>query len=137
MAECIFCEIIDGIKPSTKIFEDRKTLAFLDIYPVARGHTLVIPKVHSDNLYDIQAEDIAAVGLTVARIAKTLKKILKCDGINVYQGNEPAAMQEVMHTHFHVIPRYFNDEIIFGASRNPLKRDDLLFSKLQQEAKDL
>ncbi len=136
MTECIFCEIKDGKQLSSKIFEDKKTLAFLDIYPVANGHTLVIPKVHSENLYDIQAEDIAAVGITLARIAKTLKKVLKCDGINVYQGNEHAAMQEIMHTHFHVIPRYYNDNIIFGASRSPLNRDESLISKLQQAAKD-
>lgn len=132
MAECIFCEIRDNKKPSMKIFEDEKTIAILDIFPVARGHILVIPKAHSDNLYDIEDADIASIGITVARIAKTLKKVLKCDGVNVYQGNEAAAMQEIMHTHFHVIPRFFKDNIIFGAPREALVRDEGLISELQK-----
>ncbi len=129
--ECIFCEIRDNEKPSVKIFEDEKTIAILDIFPVARGHILIIPKVHSDNLYDITDEDVAAIGITVARMTKTVKKVLKCDGVNVYQGNEAAAMQEIMHTHFHVIPRFFSDNIIFGAPREALVRDEELINELR------
>ncbi|MFX0149690.1 MAG: HIT family protein [Candidatus Hodarchaeota archaeon] len=132
MSNCIFCQIITGEAPSYRIFEDEKTLVFLDIYPIARGHALVIPKVHSETLYEIKAEDIAAVGVTVSRVAKVLKKVLKCDGINVYQGNERAALQEIMHVHFHVIPRWFNDSIVLMAERIPLEEDSELLKDLNE-----
>ena len=132
MSDCIFCEIINGKKPGVRIFEDKKTLAILDIYPIAKGHTLVIPKTHSKNLFDIQPDDMSAVGITVSRVAKVLKQVLLCDGINVFQGNEKAAMQEIDHTHFHVLPRWFDDKIIFGASRDRLEEDPSLISALQE-----
>lgn len=132
MSSCIFCEIINGDKPSYRIFEDDKTLSFLDIYPIAKGHSLVIPKTHSKTLYEIEAEDIAAVGVTVSRVARVLKKVLKCDGINVYQGNERAALQEIMHVHFHVIPRWYNDSIVLMAERMPLEEDLKFISSLSK-----
>jgi histidine triad (HIT) family protein len=133
MSECAFCDIRDDKKPSVKIFEDRKTMAILDIYPVARGHILVIPKVHSDNLYDIEDDNMAAIGVTISRMVKTVKKVLKCDEVNIYQANEAAAMQEIMHTHFHVIPRFFVDEIIFKAPREVLVNDEKLIQELLAE----
>jgi histidine triad (HIT) family protein len=132
MSDCIFCKIIIGEAPSYRIFEDEKTLVFLDIYPIARGHTLVIPKIHSETLYEIKAADMAAVGVTVSRVARVLKKVLKCDGINVYQGNERAALQEIMHVHFHVIPRWFNDSIVLMAERIPLEEDSELLKDLSE-----
>ncbi len=131
MSECIFCHIISGSQPSAKLYEDEFTLAFLDINPVAKGHTLVIPKTHSTNLYDIKDQDISAVAQTIVKITKALKKTLNCDGINVYQGNERAAMQVIMHTHFHIIPRYFEDQIMFGAPREKLEVDHDFISNLQ------
>ena len=121
MDDCIFCKIIKGEIPSIKLYEDEKTIAFLDIYPVAKGHTLIIPKNHSATLYDISIEDAEAVGATVSRVTKTVKKVLKCDGVNVYQGNEKAAMQEIFHVHFHVIPRFEDDGIVFMAQKSELK----------------
>jgi len=109
--------------PSIKLYEDEKTIAILDIFPVAKGHTLIIPKNHSATLYDISIVDAEAVGATVSRVAKAVKKILKCDGVNVYQGNEKAAMQEIMHVHFHVIPRFEDDGIVFMAQKTELKED--------------
>ncbi len=132
MSDCIFCDIIKGKKPGIRVFEDEKTLAILDIYPIAEGHTLVIPKTHSKNLFDIQDEDVAAVGITVSRAARVLKEVLKCDGINIFQGNEKAALQEIMHTHFHILPRWYNDKIVFGAQRESLKEDPIVVSKLKK-----
>jgi histidine triad (HIT) family protein len=132
MTDCIFCDIINDKKPGIRIFEDKKTVAILDIYPIAKGHTLVIPKVHSRNLFDIQEDDVAAVGITVSRVANVLKQVLQCDGINIFQGNEKAALQEIFHTHFHVLPRWFNDSIVFGAQRERLKGDPELVSKMKQ-----
>jgi histidine triad (HIT) family protein len=133
MNDCIFCDIISGVKPSTKLYEDEKTIAILDIFPVARGHILVIPKTHSRNLFDINEEDVSKVAITVTKICKALKQVLKCDGMNVLANSEKVAMQEIMHTHFHVIPRFFNDDIVFGASREPLKEDPALIAELSKE----
>jgi len=135
MDDCIFCKIIKGEIPSIKLYEDEKTIAFLDIYPVAKGHTLIIPKNHSATLYDISIEDAEAVGATVSRVAKTVKKVLKCDGVNVYQGNEKAAMQEIFHVHFHVIPRFEDDGIVFMAQKSELKEDPEMTDALIQSLK--
>ncbi|UCE12770.1 MAG: HIT family protein [Candidatus Heimdallarchaeota archaeon] len=132
MTDCIFCDIINGKKPGIRIYEDEKTVAILDIYPIAKGHTLVIPKIHSRNLFDIQEDDMSAVGITVRKVANVLKQELDCDGINIFQGNERAALQEVFHTHFHVLPRWFDDKIVFGAQRERLREDPSLVSKLKQ-----
>ncbi|MFX1516981.1 MAG: HIT family protein [Promethearchaeota archaeon] len=132
MSDCIFCEIITGNQPGIRLYEDKKTIAILDIYPITKAHTLVIPKVHSRNLFDIQEEDMSAVGVTVCRVANVLKQVLQCDGINIFQGNEKAALQEIYHTHFHVLPRWFNDKIVFGAQRERLREDPELISKLKQ-----
>jgi histidine triad (HIT) family protein len=137
MEDCIFCKIIAGELPSVKLYEDEKTIAFLDIYPVAKGHTLIIPKNHSATLYDISIEDAEAVGATVSRVAKTVKKVLKCDGVNVYQGNERAAMQEIFHVHFHVIPRFEDDGIVFMAQKSELQEDPEITSKLKEMLESL
>ncbi|MHA2214551.1 MAG: HIT family protein [Candidatus Hodarchaeales archaeon] len=137
MEDCIFCKIIAGEIPSVKLYEDEKTIAFLDIYPVAKGHTLIIPKNHSATLYDISIKDAEAVGATVSRVAKTVKKVLKCDGVNVYQGNERAAMQEIFHVHFHVIPRFEDDGIVFMAQKSELQEDPEITSKLREMLESL
>ena len=137
MDDCIFCKIIKGEIPSIKLYEDEKTIAFLDIYPVAKGHTLIIPKNHSATLYDISIEDAEAVGATVSRVAKAVKKVLKCDGVNVYQGNERVAMQEIFHVHFHVIPRFENDGIVLMAQKSELKEDPEITSKLKEMLESL
>jgi histidine triad (HIT) family protein len=133
MTECVFCEIIFGNKSAFRVFEDKKTIAILDIFPVSRGHTLVIPKVHSRNLLTIYHDDLSAVAITVSKVCKALKKVLNCDGINVLANNEEVAMQRVMHTHFHVIPRFYDDDIIFGANREPLREDPTLVAELSKE----
>lgn len=124
MTECIFCDIIKGEKPATKIYENSTTLAFLDIYPVAKGHVLVIPKKHSRNLFDIEDEDMKEVALTIKKVSNAMKAALKCDGINIYQGNERAAQQLIFHTHFHVISRDFDDNIRFEGDREELVIDE-------------
>ena len=131
MDSCIFCKIIAGEMPSIKLYEDEKTIAILDIFPIARGHTLIIPKAHSETLYDIQVEDAKAVGATVSRVTKAVKQVLKCDGVNVYQANEKVAMQEIMHVHFHVIPRFENDEIVFMAQKTELVEEPEVTAQLR------
>ena len=107
--DCIFCKIVAGELPATKIHEDERTIAFMDIAPWTRGHALVIPKAHSTDLGEISADDLAAVALTAQAIAERQKDKLGAEGVNLLNCYGAAAWQTVFHTHFHVIPRYPDD----------------------------
>jgi histidine triad (HIT) family protein len=109
MADCIFCEIVAGKIPSFKIFEDEKVLAFLDINPVSRGHTLVIPKAHAENLWEIREEDLTAVHVASKKIIQALKDALNPSGVACLQLNGRGVNQVVMHYHLHLIPRAEQD----------------------------
>ena len=102
---CIFCAIAAGEIPSFKVYEDDLVVAYLDINPVSEGHTLVIPKVHTEGLVDTPDETLAAVIARVKKVAAHLKTALPCDGFNICQNNGEAAGQTVRHVHFHIVPR--------------------------------
>lgn len=106
MSDCIFCKIINGDIPSAKVYEDENVLAFLDISQVTKGHTLVIPKVHKENVYELPEESAANVFKTVPKIANAIKAAYDPIGLNVLQNNGEAAGQSVFHFHMHLIPRY-------------------------------
>ena len=108
MENCIFCKIIKGEIPSYKIYEDEKVYAFLDISDDMTGHTLVIPKKHSRNIFDTDKEDLEAVICAVQKISKYYKD-LGFDGVNILNANEESAEQSVFHLHFHILPRKKND----------------------------
>jgi len=102
----VFCQIIRHVEPCFKIYEDEATLAFLDIYPQAEGHTLVIPKnVRSRNILDISHEQLGLLTKTVQLVARAVTIGMRSDGVEVQQLNGSAAGQTVFHLHFHVIPR--------------------------------
>ena len=105
MEECIFCRIIKGEIPSFKVYEDDKVLAFEDINPISKGHTLVIPKKHANNLWEISDEDLAAVHLASKKVIQALKDTLNPIGVACLQLNGRGANQIVMHYHLHLIPR--------------------------------
>ena len=107
--DCVFCKIIDGSIPAYKVYEDDETLAILDINPTNYGHTLVIPKDHTENLYTISPELLCRVSLTVQKIAIAVRNGTDADGINIIMNNESAAGQIVNHAHIHVIPRLNDD----------------------------
>ncbi|OGC80338.1 hypothetical protein A2943_01055 [Candidatus Adlerbacteria bacterium RIFCSPLOWO2_01_FULL_51_16] len=109
MNDCVFCKIVAAEIPSEKVYEDADTLAFLDIKPNSPGHTLVIPKKHSENLYDIDDHSLATVMRTVQRVAIALKKAVQAEGINIAMNNERAAGQIIFHPHLHIIPRFAED----------------------------
>lgn len=110
MAEdCIFCKIVAGELPSFKIYEDSEALAFLDIGPLAKGHTLVIPKAHHDPITDTPPNVLKKLICVVRSVAEAQMKALNADGINVTQANGEAAGQIIGHIHFHVIPRFEED----------------------------
>lgn len=106
---CIFCKIIRGELPLYKLYEDDKTIAFLDIYPVNAGHALVVPKKHSSNIFDIDAEDWAAVAEAVRKLATAIEKGVGADGVNIAMNNREHAGQIVHHSHVHIIPRFKGD----------------------------
>ncbi len=103
---CVFCKIIRNEIPAVKIYEDNETIAFLDISPNTRGHILIIPKSHHENIYGIPVESWCHMNITAQKIAIALKSSLSADGINIAMNNESAAHQLVFHAHIHVIPRY-------------------------------
>jgi histidine triad (HIT) family protein len=109
MPDCIFCKIIRGELPSYKIFENEHVLAFLDIHPTNAGHTLVIPKRHSKNIFDIPKEDWAHVTEAARMLAAAIEKALNADGVNLGMNNREHAGQIVDHTHVHIIPRFKGD----------------------------
>ena len=125
---CIFCRIVGGDAPCARVFEDERTLAFMDIQPLSRGHLLVIPKQHAENLFEISAEDLAAVALTSRRLAPVLKSVVQPEGLRVIQLNGAAAGQTVFHYHMHLLPKFANEEDRF------LKRVAASEDELQQVA---
>ena len=108
-AECIFCKIIRSELPSYKVYEDDKTIAFLDIRPVNAGHTLVVPKRHSHNIFDVAPEDWAAVAEVVRKLSIAIEKGVGADGVNIAMNNREHAGQVVHHPHVHIIPRFKGD----------------------------
>lgn len=105
MEDCIFCRIVRGEIPCFKVYEDDKVLAFEDINPIAKGHTLIIPKGHAENLWEIPSEDLVAIHLASQKIIHAIKKALNPTGVAVLQLNGRGVNQVVMHYHLHLMPR--------------------------------
>ncbi|MEI6046494.1 MAG: HIT family protein [Chloroflexota bacterium] len=106
---CIFCKIIAGQIPVAKVYEDEEVLAFMNLQQIQPGHTLVIPKVHYANIYEITDEALVQVTKVAARIARAAKQAFDASGIQLLQNNGSVAWQSVWHLHQHVIPRYEGD----------------------------
>jgi histidine triad (HIT) family protein len=105
MEDCIFCKIINGEIPCFKVYEDDKCLAFEDINPIAKGHTLISPKRHAENLWDISVEYLTAIHLASKKVIQGIKDVLNPIGVAALQLNGRGANQVVMHYHLHLIPR--------------------------------
>ena len=114
--DCIFCAIAEGRAPAEVVFEDGETLAFMDINPANPGHTLIIPKRHMRDIYELGGETAAAVMRTTVKVARAVKMALQPDGMNLVQSNERAAGQEVFHFHMHIIPRWYGDGLRLARS---------------------
>ena len=119
--DCIFCAIAAGEIPSFKVYEDDFALAYLDINPFAKGHTLVIPKVHSEGLLDASDETLSALVSRVKKVAAHIKDALGCDGFNILQNNGEAAGQTVKHIHFHIVPRWNGDPLAFENGKGDME----------------
>ena len=111
MENCVFCKIIQGQILAHKIYETEGVFVFLDINPYTRGHTLVIPKKHYQDIFDIPDSELQKLIVEVQKTAKLLKEKLNAEAINIFQRNGLLAGQEVDHIHFHVVPRYPDDRV--------------------------
>jgi histidine triad (HIT) family protein len=110
--DCPFCKIVAGSLPSWRVYEDDAAVAFLDKGHATRGHTLVIPRHHAADLWELSEDEAAAVMRGVHRVARLLRQRLPAlRGLNVTQSNGAAAWQEVFHYHVHLIPRYGDDDL--------------------------
>ena len=132
MADCIFCKIVAGQIPCTKVYEDATCLVFMDINPISPGHTLVVPKKHYEAITEMPAEEAAALFASIPALAAAVKAALKAEALNVLQNNGRAAGQAVDHLHVHLIPRWAGDGLGF---RWPAKQAD--FAVLAQQAADI
>lgn len=107
--DCVFCRIRDGAIPSVRVHEDARTIAFMDINPLAEGHCLVIPRTHAATIFEASEADVQAVIVAVRRVALALREALRPDGLNLLQANGAAAFQSVPHLHVHLVPRWTGD----------------------------
>ena len=116
--ECIFCKIIKGDIPSFKVYEDEIFIAILDRFPASKGHTLIIPKNHHKDIFELPQREAEAIYPLAKNLASKIKERFDADGINIVQNNGEAAGQTVDHFHLHIIPRKNKDEIIVNKSTN-------------------
>ncbi|MBO4218411.1 MAG: HIT family protein [Erysipelotrichaceae bacterium] len=123
---CLFCEIIEGNIPSKKVYEDDQVLAILDISQATRGHTLVMPKQHFRNIYDIDPQTLAHLIEVVRKLAIQITEKTGAAGCNILSNNNEAAGQSVMHLHFHIIPRYPEDDWQFPTPSHDYDLDEIL-----------
>lgn len=133
MNDCVFCAIVAGRIPATKVHEDELTLAFMDIGEVNPGHVLVTAKAHAENIYGLDDRLAAAVFQSAARVAKAINKAYAPEGLTLYQANGPAAGQTVYHFHLHLVPRYEKDgmQLTWPAKNPPRERLEANAAKLR------
>jgi histidine triad (HIT) family protein len=103
---CIFCKIVHKQAPSSTVYEDETVMVFLDIRPLNIGHTLVIPKAHYIDIFDIPYKELAAIYNVAKKVSFAVKKATMADGISIIQQNGKAAGQDIFHFHVHVVPRF-------------------------------
>jgi histidine triad (HIT) family protein len=118
MGDCIFCKIVEGSVPSTKVYEDKNSLAFMDIMPATKGHTLVIPKQHYETFLDIPKGELVSLIRIVQNVTRAVVKAVNANGYKIEMFNGEASGQSVKHAHFHIVPRYENDGLECRADKN-------------------
>jgi histidine triad (HIT) family protein len=123
--DCLFCKIVAGEIPSTRVREDERTVAFMDINPATRGHLLIVPREHSANLLEIGDEDLAACVAAAQALAALVSERLGASGVNLLNSCGRDAWQTVFHFHLHVIPRYPNDPLRLPWTPGPGDRDEI------------
>jgi len=133
--DCLFCKIIDGEIPSAKVYEDDHVFAFMDISQVTTGHTLIIPKIHTKNIYETPSDVASELFARVPKIAQAIKDAYEPGGMNLLNNNEIMAGQSVFHFHLHLIPRY-GEEDGFDA-KWIMRNDEFSLEDLQEIAEKI
>jgi len=128
---CVFCKIAEGDIPAYKVYEDQKVLAFLDANPVSKGHTLVVPKKHVENIHESVGMDY--MWDAIVKVSNAVKTAFKPGGINIEQNNGELAGQEVFHLHFHITPRYDGSEIDLNYERSELEDGGKISDSIKSE----
>jgi histidine triad (HIT) family protein len=123
--DCLFCKIAAGEIPATRVYEDERTIAFMDINPGTRGHLLVIPREHAVDLLEIEPDDLAACARTAQIMAARASDRLEADGVNLLNSCGAQAWQTIFHFHVHVIPRYAGDPLQLPWHPTPGDRDEI------------
>ena len=129
--DCIFCKIINGDIPSNTIYENSEFKVIMDASPATKGHVLILPKEHFDDIYDIDAETAGRLFQLASVVARALKEALHCDGLNILQNNGMIAGQTVFHFHMHLIPRYKGDTVTLKWEEH--SSEDLDMEKIRQD----
>jgi histidine triad (HIT) family protein len=123
--DCVFCKIVRGVIPSARILETEDAIAFLDINPVNRGHTLLVPKAHHAQMGELPDAVAAALGALLPRLCRAVAAATGADGVNVIVNNGAAAGQTVDHSHVHVIPRFQDDPVNWPWPHQAYSGDEL------------
>jgi histidine triad (HIT) family protein len=124
-SDCIFCAIAAGEGSAEIVDSDERTVAFMDINPATRGHALVIPRAHSEGLFDVSEEDLQASLVAARRLAERMRETIQPDGVNILNCDGRAAWQSVFHFHLHVIPRYEADPLQLPWRPGPVNLSEL------------
>ena len=134
MSDCVFCKIVAGQIPSTRVYEDEHTVAFMDLGHVNPGHTLVAVKKHAANLYELDEAQAAAVARATVKISRALKAAFQPEGLSVYQANGKPAGQTVFHYHVHLLPRHEADgmELTWPVKNPPREKLEGYAEKIRQ-----
>ena len=111
-ASCLFCRIIRAELPCAKVYEDDTVLAFLDLNPIAKGHTLVVPKIHAPTFFDVPADIAGPLFTALQRVGKAIMETTGATGINCVQNNFSDAGQVIFHAHWHLVPRFQGDGLL-------------------------
>ena len=123
---CTFCHIVEGLQPASILHEDERVVAFLDVMPINRGHTLIVPRAHVPFLSEVEPEDGARLFLVAQKVGRALRASkLRCDGVNLILNDGAEAGQRVFHTHLHVIPRVLGDSLHRDLNAEMPTREDL------------
>ena len=132
--DCIFCKIANGVIPSHTLYEDDNFRVIFDLGPATKGHALILPKCHYDNIYSIDEEAASKVFVLAKKMAGAMTKAFDADGFNVIQNNGEEAGQTVFHFHMHLIPRYKNDNALKLWKAGEAKEEEL--KELEQKVKE-
>lgn len=128
--DCIFCKIIEGEIPGHKVYENDKILAFLDTNPVSKGHTLIIPKKHVENIHE--AQKMSYMWQAITKVSDAIKETYKPEGIQIAQNNGEAAGQEVFHMHFHITPVYKDTVLNVEYDRSKLENGEKISQQISK-----